>query len=433
MEKFNINDMTLDDAIAYFKDNVGAIVVADSNADSYRSVHKKGIFNAVLEDTGKYHDLIEKLWYHLSNSSDTVVSEYKGFVKTSGLFSGIYSRKVEVVINDVSKDIQVTVYPLKEKETYLFILDELDQSQSVDDTLTTQKVKSFQNTYLFSMYIDIAKDTINSISVTELSDDVVNQELKYTQWRMMIVNAINSKFTGKFLELSDPENLKNTIAPGATESLDCLMMNLEGKEIWVKLIFSRVRTSNPEDYRFIYMVQDINDATKALREALDKSEALAYKDALTKIFNHGRMETEITNAFINQVKKGEVVSMMIMDIDFFKHVNDNHGHSVGDITLRHFADILKTYFDNCNGVVGRWGGEEFVAVCYGADRSKAARIAEEVRQKVASEEFEVVGNITCSIGVTVLNPSDDFEKAYRRMDNALYEAKSSGRNCIRIA
>ena len=433
MENFNINDMTLDDAIIYFKDNVGAIVVADGKTDTYKAVHKKGIFNDILTKNGKYHDLIEKLWYHFSNSSDTIDDKYQVFVRSSGNFSGKYSRKTEVIADGKSHNVQVTVYPLKDNDIYIFILDELDESQAVDDALTTQKVKSFQNTYLFSMYIDVAKDTINSISVTELSDDVVNQELKYTQWRMMIVNAINPDFHEDFLKLSDPENLKKKLAPGATDSLDCLMMNLEGKEIWVKLIFSRVRTSNPEDYRFIYMVQDINDATKDLREALDKYEALAYKDALTKIFNHGRMETEIKNAFDERVIEGEDVSLMIMDIDFFKHVNDNYGHSVGDITLRHFAEILKNYFDKNNGVVGRWGGEEFVAVCYGADRSRAAEIAEEVRQKVASEAFEVVGNITCSIGVTALNTADDFEKAYRRMDNALYEAKSSGRNCVRIA
>ena len=145
------------------------------------------------------------------------------------------------------------------------------------------------------------------------------------------------------------------------------------------------------------------------------------------------METEINNALIDKVAKGEAVSIMIMDIDFFKHVNDNYGHAVGDDTLRHFAALLSDYLDNNNGVVGRWGGEEFVAVCYGADREKAAAIAEDIRQKVAAENFAVVGNITCSIGVTMLNTSDDFERAYRRMDNALYEAKSSGRNCVRLA
>jgi diguanylate cyclase (GGDEF)-like protein len=434
MENFNLNEMTLEKAIDLFKDNVGALVIADSKNDSYKSVVRRGIFNKlVAESGGKYRELIEKLWYHLSKTSDTVSEKYQSFVMTSGSFAGKYSRKVEVMVDDIACIVQVTIYPLKEKETYLFILDELDDSQSMDETLTTQKVKTFQNTYLFSMYIDLVKDTIHGISVTELSDDVINQELKYTQWRMMIVNAINSDYRDQFLEWSDPDYLKEKFDPGQTASFDCLMTNLEGIEIWVKLIFSRVGTSNPDDYRYIYMVQNINEEAQELRNTLAQYADRASKDPLTAIYNHGRMETEINNALIDKVAKGEAVSIMIMDIDFFKHVNDNYGHAVGDDTLRHFAALLNDYLNNNNGVVGRWGGEEFVAVCYGADREKAAAIAEDIRQKVAAENFAVVGNITCSIGVTTLNTSDDFERAYRRMDNALYEAKSSGRNCVRLA
>ena len=434
MENFNLNEMTLEKAIDFFKDNVGALVIADSKNDSYKFVVRRGIFNKlVAESGGKYHELIEKLWYHLSKTSDTVSEKYQSFVMTSGSFSGKYSRKVEVMVDDIACIVQVTIYPLKEKETYLFILDELDDSQSMDETLTTQKVKTFQNTYLFSMYIDLVKDTIHGISVTELSDDVINQELKYTQWRMMIVNAINKDYQGQFLEWSDPEYLKVKFVPGQTASFDCLMSNLEGKEIWVKLIFSRVGTNNPDDYRYIYMVQNINEEAQELRNTLAQYADRASKDPLTSIYNHGRMETEINNALIDKVAKGEAVSIMIMDIDFFKHVNDNYGHAVGDDTLRHFAALLNDYLNKNNGVVGRWGGEEFVAVCYDADRERAVAIAEDIRQKVAAENFEVVGNITCSIGVTTLNTSDDFERAYRRMDNALYEAKSSGRNCVRLA
>ena len=434
MENFNLNEMTLEKAIDFFKDNVGALVIADSKNDSYKSVVRRGIFNKLVAETGgKYRELLEKLWYHLSKTSDTVSEKYQSFVMTSGSFAGKYSRKVEVMVDDIACIVQVTIYPLKEKETYLFILDELDDSQSMDETLTTQKVKTFQNTYLFSMYIDLVKDTIHGISVTELSDDVINQELKYTQWRMMIVNAINSDYRDQFLEWSDPDYLKEKFDPGQTASFDCLMTNLEGNEIWVKLIFSRVGTSNPDDYRYIYMVQNINEEAQDLRNTLAQYADRASKDPLTSIYNHGRMETEITNALKDKVNNGQFVSIMIMDIDFFKHVNDNYGHAVGDDTLKHFAALLSDYLDNNNGVVGRWGGEEFVAVCYGADREKAAAIAEDIRQKVAAENFAVVGNITCSIGVTTLNTSDDFERAYRRMDNALYEAKSSGRNCIRLA
>ena len=428
-----ISEMTLDDAISFFKDNVGAVIVADGKADTYRSVLITGVFKDLLSENGKYHELIEKLWYHFNKTSESITEDYQVFIPISGVFSGKYARKVTLSINNVPCVVQINIYPLKEKDMYLFVLDELDDSQSVDETLTTQKVKSFQNTYLFSMYIDVLKDTIHSISVTEISDEVLHQELKYTDWRNMIVNMINDEYKNQFLEWSDPEYLKANFAPEKTASFDCLMKNLEGVEIWVKLIFSRVETSNPEDYRFIYMVQNIHDTAVDLRNTLKRYANLALTDTLTSIFNHGRMETEITNAIKGFAEDHKPVAIMIMDIDFFKHVNDNYGHAVGDTTLIHFSKMLSEYFENNNGVVGRWGGEEFVAVCYDADRTRAVEIAEEIRSKVAAETFDTVGNITCSIGVSTINANDDFEKSYRRMDNALYEAKSSGRNCVRLA
>lgn len=433
MDNFIIDEMTLEDAVSCFRDNVGALVFVDGKANKYKAAVRKGIFNTLLEETGEYHYLIEKLWYHLSKSSDSVSEEYQVFIPTSGHFSGKYARRVKLKIGEVDFVIQVSIYPLKEEETYLFLLDELDDRQSVDENLTTQKVKSFQNTYLFSMYIDVVKDTINSISVTELSDDIINQELKFTQWRMMIVNAINKEYQAQFLEWTEPEYLKTHYAPGKTASFDCLMMNLEGREIWVKLIFSRVQTTIPDDYRFVYMVQDINETTLDLIATMNKYEDLASKDPLTQIYNHGRMETEITNTINKFAKEKVPVSLMIMDIDFFKHVNDNYGHAVGDLTLKRFANMVTAYFDDNNGVVGRWGGEEFVAVCHETDSEKAVEIAETIRSMIAAEKFTNVGNITCSIGVTSIIEGDDFEKAYRRMDNALYEAKSSGRNCVRLA
>ena len=124
MENFNLNEMTLEKAIDFFKDNVGALVIADSKNDSYKSVVRRGIFNKLVAGSGgKYHELIEKLWYHLSKTSDTVSEKYQSFVMTSGSFSGKYSRKVEVMVDDIACIVQVTIYPLKEKETYLFILD----------------------------------------------------------------------------------------------------------------------------------------------------------------------------------------------------------------------------------------------------------------------------------------------------------------------
>ena len=422
---------TLEDAMAFLGENVDAILLVDGEANEFKALTRRGVFEEYIPPSGRYHDLIEKLWFHFNNSADTVIEDYQVFIPTSGKFVGKYSKRLNISHNGMPHVIQMTIYPINDNNMYIFVLDELDGSQYVDETLTDKKVNTIQNTYLFSMYADIVRDTINSISVTEISDEVMNQQLKYSDWRMMIVNMIWPDDQSEFLKHTDPEYLKENLAPGRTSSFDCLMMNLEGKYIWVKLIFSRAETSNEDDFRFVFMVQDINENTEELMSTLKEYEVLASKDPLTSVYNHGRIETEIYNAIDKKKKNNVDASIMMLDIDFFKKVNDEHGHSVGDVTLVHFAETVSSFIEQYNAVFGRWGGEEFVLVFYGCDLEESVRKAEALRERIAAEVFNIVGNITCSIGVTAITRDDVFDKAFERMDKALYEAKSAGRNCVR--
>lgn len=123
---------------------------------------------------------------------------------------------------------------------------------------------------------------------------------------------------------------------------------------------------------------------------------------------------------------------MMLDLDHFKTVNDNYGHSVGDLTLKHFAKIMKELAVSQHASVGRWGGEEFVIVCYKKDAGKASEMAEELRRNVDEYLFPEIAHITCSIGVTELKPGDDFAKAFNRIDKAIYASKHNGRNMVTV-
>ena len=431
MNNKSYEQFTFEDVMSYIGDTVDAVIVIDGDADKYRALAKRGLFADYINDEGSYKNLIKRLWFHLNNSEETVIEDYQVFIPTFGKFVGKYSKRINIIHDDITHVVQMTIYPLNKDNLYIFILDELDSSQYVDETLTNKKVHTIQNTYLFSMYVDIVRDTTNSISITEISDDVMNQQLKYSEWRMMIVNMIWPDDQPVFLERTDPEYLKKNLAPGRTASFDCLMMNLEGKYIWVKLIFSRAETSNEDDFRFVFMVQDIHENAQELMSTLKKYEELASKDPLTSLFNHGRIETEMCNAIENRKKNDQEISMMILDIDFFKRVNDEFGHSVGDVTLVHFADTVSAFVKDYTAVAGRWGGEEFVVVFYGIDHDESIRIAEALKEKISEETFSKIGHITCSIGVTSVTDSDDFNSTFDRMDKALYAAKSAGRNCVR--
>jgi len=247
---------------------------------------------------------------------------------------------------------------------------------------------------------------------------------------MMIVNMIWPEDQEQFLRRTDPEYLKKNFTPGRTSSYDCMMRNLEGKFIWVKLIFSRAQTYNEEDYRFVFMVQDINDTSTELMSTLQKYEEKALKDPLTGVYNHGEIETQLNSAIAYCQKNETPVSVMMLDLDHFKDINDNYGHSVGDTTLKLFAKILLSTAAEDELMVGRWGGEEFVIVCRGRDCNTTQGIAEKLRNKVEEYLFPDILHITCSIGVTQIKKEDDFASAFDRIDKAMYASKQNGRNQV---
>ena len=434
MKSKNLYDYDINDIAGQFVDNVGAIVVVDPAIDAYKTIVRRGMFEKFLKESGIYHDLILDLWFHFNDSNEKVAGDYQIFADNTGVFKTKYSRRLKLVLEDekISHLVQLTVYPFDDATKYIFILDEFDDNESLQESLTTKKINTIQNTYLFSMYIDLVADTTSSINVTEISDDVVNYNLKYSDWRMMIVNMIWPEDQEQFLRRTDPEYLKKNFTPGRTSSYDCMMRNLEGNFIWVKLIFSRAQTYNDDDYRFVFMVQDINDKSMELMSTLQKYEERAIKDPLTGVLNHGEIETQLNNAISRRATSEEPVSVMMLDLDHFKQVNDTYGHAAGDATLKHFAKILIDISVGEKVLVGRWGGEEFVIICRDKDAEKARVVAEKIRQNVEAYQFPEIYHITCSIGITELKKDDNFTDAFNRLDKAMYASKQNGRNKVTL-
>ena len=421
--KENISDLLFD--------KIDSIIIVDAEQDSYNVIKKQGIFDKFLKENGSYKDLVEKLWFHLNDNPKKIADDYHVFIPMIGQFKGKYVDRINLSIEEKIHQVQISIYPIDEScKKYIFILDELDSSEYLRDFQTARKLDTMQSTFLFSMYVDLIKDISYSINVTELSDNPQNYDVKYTEWRMMIVNMIWPDDQKLFLERTDPDWLKKNLEPGRATSFDCQMKNLEGVFIWVKLIFSRAATTNEEDFRFVFMVQNIHENHMKLFDTLKRYEEMASKDPLTDIFNHGRIETEISNSIEGYNSDGKTVSFMMLDIDFFKKVNDEFGHSVGDFVLKAFVKVVNDFIAPYKFAIGRWGGEEFVAVCYGMGLEQLKPIAEGLRKAVEAAEFEKDIKITCSIGLTEVKKGDTAQIIFDRVDHAMYEAKTGGRNRI---
>ena len=414
-------------------DNIDAILVVCSKEDSYHALKRSEIISKYIPAEGSYKALIEKLMFHMNDKDSEITEDYKVFLPKMGEFKGRIAQKISFDLDGQKHYIQMLVYPTeKNKDDYVILLFELDKHEFYRDEKLKNKVRTIQNSYLFSMYVDLNNDNVNSINVSEISENNMHYVVKYSEWRMMIVNMILPEDQELFLRKTNPEYLKENLKPSKSLSFDCQMKNLEGQYIWVKLIFGRSDTTSEEDFRFVFMVQDIHEDSLKLFNELKKFETLASHDSLTGVFNHGRIETELSNAIKDLNTKNRQVSLMMLDIDYFKKINDTYGHAVGDDILKEFVNTIKEKLSEYEIKIGRWGGEEFVCVCYDMDINAVQKIAEEIRQYISEKPFEKIGFMTCSVGVTSINEKDTVKEAFVRLDDALYKAKASGRNCICI-
>ena len=172
-------------------------------------------------------------------------------------------------------------------------------------------------------------------------------------------------------------------------------------------------------------IHDLVDSNTQLQTEKEKYQKLSTLDALTKVLNRHGIEQ-----FVESLR-GTSGSVIVIDLDHFKRVNDQRGHYVGDRVLQTVGEILRTHTRSTDGL-GRWGGEEFVLVCPGANLAKAAELAEKLRYRIMEANFipEAPLPITASFGVAASHAGQSFEDAFRQADQAMYLAKSRGRNCV---
>ena len=175
--------------------------------------------------------------------------------------------------------------------------------------------------------------------------------------------------------------------------------------------------------------------TERLRDNVQISIEMAITDALTGLFNRRYMENHLATLTEQAAARGKPLSVMVLDIDYFKAINDTHGHDAGDDVLRDFALRIKRSIRGID-LACRCGGEEFVVVMPETDMAVAAMVAERLRRRIAAEPFAISQGtrsipVTLSIGIASLRGHDDNAASLvKRADQALYRAKRDGRNRV---
>ena len=175
----------------------------------------------------------------------------------------------------------------------------------------------------------------------------------------------------------------------------------------------------------LFYFQKIDSAYKEA-EMLRKN---AFYDALTNIGNRRSVDIWIENEIKRCQNSTNTFSIIYFDIDHFKKINDEYGHDIGDHVLKEFTSLIKSYIQPSD-YFGRWGGEEFIIILTNQSLTEATQFAEKIRKINESHSFHYVNHVTSSFGVSSLQPNDTPKTLLKRADQALYMAKSNGRNKV---
>lgn len=197
--------------------------------------------------------------------------------------------------------------------------------------------------------------------------------------------------------------------------------NFQGGTNWYKVTVKPDTDASEKINGYVAFYNNIDDQIRYQQNS--------YLDYLTGLNNRAKFERELRQEIYRFKRYKQVFSVIMIDIDFFKKVNDDFGHDIGDSLLVEFSNIIA-----CNSrqldVVARWGGEEFIILCPNTNLEGAVQFAEVLREKVQQTVFKKIGHKTASFGVVEFTPQHDEKSLFVEVDKALYEAKNTGRNKV---
>jgi diguanylate cyclase (GGDEF)-like protein len=217
----------------------------------------------------------------------------------------------------------------------------------------------------------------------------------------------------------------------------------DGSYLWTEanlVLYRDPETGAPAS--FINVVRDISNRKAAedrLSKALNAAENLASIDSLTGVANRRTFDEFIETEWLRGIRTHSDFSVLLVDVDHFKLYNDKYGHVTGDNCLKEIAEAIGTVVHRSTDLLARYGGEEFVVVLPDTDAAGAYVMAEQIRKAVELRQIVHEGAprgvVTLSVGCATQIPKLESPCTWliKRADDALYQAKSAGRNCIRVS
>ncbi|THF62298.1 diguanylate cyclase [Pseudothauera nasutitermitis] len=234
---------------------------------------------------------------------------------------------------------------------------------------------------------------------------------------------------------------------GAVNDLEVCLLRASGEPLWALLsampgefggrpavitAISDITARRRIEEELEQARQELEQANQQMRRANAELAQAASTDRLTGLANRRRLEEGAEAEMARARRHLDPLSVVLFDIDWFKMVNDRHGHEAGDAVLREVAQRLGARV-RASDLLARWGGEEFLLLASATGLAEALVLAEKMRRLIEGEPFPGVGSLTASFGVAEFKPGENFSTLTARADRALYRAKEGGRNRVEWA
>ncbi len=313
-----------------------------------------------------------------------------------------------------------------------------NETQALTDFIT---IDILNNSSLFAVYI-IDLETFEVIFANQSMKSIMADEKAKNCWESIYAQSAPCHWC-KVHELSAAKSNEsiiyehfNEVANKWYQIQEKILITEKGERILVSFALD-ISMQKEAQSQLINAHVQLSHQTKALKAAEEELKQQANHDYLTDLYNR-RYFQQISQDLINIAKREAIkLSIIMLDIDKFKMVNDTYGHSAGDQVLKHLALVL-TEHTRKSDIVARIGGEEFAVLLLNSDKNSAAVIAEKLRETVDGQSVPIDGethiSFTVSLGVASVDVENEsnIDTALNRSDTALYRAKNSGRNKVMV-
>jgi len=221
---------------------------------------------------------------------------------------------------------------------------------------------------------------------------------------------------------------RGKLVPPGTFRLAVIALWLLGLMVYLVVYAAATRRALLRSRRSTLSLQRINEALRLESHAYQR---MARRDPLTGLLNRQGLGDELMHAASQDEQQLFPLSLVFIDIDHFKRINDMYGHTVGDQVLKDMANVVRNDIQRSD-LLARWGGEEFLLICPRTEPHEARRIAERLRLAIASRQWPRGLRVTSSFGVAESLAGEDLIESIKRADTAMYRAKQQGRDRVEL-